>query len=118
MPRPRKHRPADPEEIEVALGGEIEVGLDRLLELVRRVNPSRLQHAVPEREQRYRLKARLQSRILRDFATEVTVVPTKRIGIVGIRRRGRRGDACHAVVAHLDPDVQHLVELVLTRRDK
>jgi hypothetical protein len=118
MPRPRTRRRVDLSGVEAIVAGEVDVGLNELLELVRRVNPTRLCRSSEETARRYALKARLQSRILRDFWSEVLVVPTSRRGVVGIRRRGVRGDACHAVVAHLDRDVQARLRAVLAQRFK
>ncbi len=113
MPRPRKRRRVNVMEIEALLADGLPVELDDLFEFVRQVNPSRLECPPDQREVRYQLKARLQSRVLRDFPTAVTVVRTRRAGVVGIRRQGRRGDACHAIVSRLDPDVRAVVLAML-----
>jgi hypothetical protein len=104
--RPRKRRRFDVETVEAILAGEVLVDLGQLFELVRRVNPTGLRRSADEREMRYALKARLQSRILRDFSDDVVVLPTKRTGIVSIRRCGTRREACHALVSRLDSNAR------------
>jgi hypothetical protein len=118
MPRPRKRRRVDLSEIEAMLAEAVGVDLDRLLELIRRVNPSRLDCSAEQRSARYAFKARLQSRVLREFAAEVIVVRTPRPGVIAIRRRGARGDACHAVVDALDTDAREVVATALARGPK
>lgn len=118
MPRPRKRRPVPPSQVLAVLEGDAVADLAQLLDLVRRVNPSRLGLQGDLLEERYVLKARLQSLVLRRYADEITIAPTRHAGVVGIRRRGQRGDACHAVVARLDADARALVAAALASRQK
>ena len=113
MARPRGHRLPATTDVEQVLRGQRRLGLRELLDLVRRVNPSRIACSAATREERYVLKARLQSLILREYGHEILVRPTTRAGVVGLRRRVGRGDAGHAVLARLDPDARAIVEALM-----
>lgn len=106
MGRRRKLGRFSPERVAAALASTDAPALDELLRLIRSTNPTRRDLDAPERARRYALKASLQSAILRHHADHVDVVPTPRPDVVALRLRGRRGDAGHAVVAALDPDVR------------
>lgn len=96
--------------LEAVLEGAVEPGFDELLDMIRAVNPSRLGLSSAERAQRYALKAHLQSLLIQRYYEELAVFPTARSGVVGLRRKAGRGDACHAVVSHLDPEARELVD--------
>lgn len=98
------------------LDGSIEPDLDELLDMIRAVNPSRLGLSSGDRAQRYALKAHLQSLLIRHYYEHIAVFPTSRVGVIGLRRREGRGDACHAILSHLDPEARELVERGLVER--
>lgn len=106
----RRRRPKiAPGRLEAVLDGSVEPELDELLDMIRSVNPTRLGLGAEERAQRYALKAHLQSLLVRRYYESIAVFSTSRAGVVGLRNKNGRGDACHAVVSHLDPEAQELV---------
>lgn len=117
MARRRKRPRVAPGELERILAGESRPTLERLLELVRAVNPTRITSADGEQRARgYALKARLQDLIIAWHAGELAVHPTRHPGVVALRLVGRRGDACHAVVAELAPESRAWVAAALQAR--
>jgi hypothetical protein len=113
----RRRRPRiSPGRIEAVLDGTAEPGFDDLLDMIRSVNPTRMGLSAAERAQRYALKAHLQSLLIQRYFEDIAVFPTARAGVVGLRRRAGRGDACHAVVSHLDPEARELVDQGLTEQ--
>jgi hypothetical protein len=110
MPRRRKRSSYSETTVRAVLAGSELPELDVLLELIRSLNPSRLELDPAARELRYAWKAQLQSVLLRRYGAELEVFTTSRPGIVGIRRRGVRGDGGHARVSRLDADVRAYVE--------
>ena len=116
MARRRKLRRFEPEAIEALLAGRETASLDRLLELVRGTNPTRRGALEPgEARRRYALKARLQSLAIARHGAALIVVATRSPGVVALRLAGRRGDACHALVAALEPAARAWVEAGLGR---
>lgn len=82
-----------------------------LIALVHRANPSDRRLAPAEEAARYALKARLQSRLVRDFADHLDFRWSDREAeIVAIDHRGRARDAAHVPLAALDPDARAIVE--------
>ncbi len=106
MTRRRKLGRFVPERVAEVIDAGAVIALDELVALIRSTNPTRRELAAPERARRYALKARLQSAVLRHHADRVEVAPTAQSGVVAIRLLGRRGDAGHAVIDALDPDVR------------
>ena len=96
--------------LEAVLDGSVEPPFDELLDMIRAVNPSRLGLSPADRAQRYSLKAHLQSLLIRRYYEELAIFPTPRSGVVGLRRKQGRGDGCHAIVSHLDPEARELVD--------
>ncbi len=116
MARRRKLPRFEPDAIEGLLEGRATATLDRLLELVRGTNPTRRSALDPdEARRRYALKARLQSLVIACHGASLVVVATRTPGVVALRLAGRRGDACHAVVAALEPPARAWVEAGLQR---
>lgn len=106
----RRHRPRiSPARLDAVLDGSLEPDFDELLDMIRSVNPTRIGLSAADRAQRYALKAHLQSLLIERYYEGIAVFPTARAGVVGLRRKSGRGDACHAVVRHLDPEAQELV---------
>lgn len=91
--------------------------LERLIPLIRDVNPTGRALTRAETEARYTLKSSLQSALVRHFHAELTVVPDPSApGVVMLRHALLDLDACHATVATLDEDARTLVEHALRER--
>ncbi len=102
--------------MDAVLEGSVEPGFDELLDMIRSINPTRIGLGAEERAQRYALKAHLQSLLIRRYYELIAVFPSARTGLVGLRKKNGRGDACHAVVSHLDPEARELVALALAEQ--
>ncbi len=101
----------DPDDV---LAGRAKVTAAELLALIHRVNPTGRELGAREAEQRYALKSRLQSLLVRRFGQELEVVPDPaHDGTVSIRHRGQDRDACHAVLDALDEDARAWVRFQL-----
>lgn len=104
----RRGRLLDPEDI---LAGRARASASELFDLIHRVNPTGQGLGARDAEQRYRLKSRLQSLLVRRFPEHVEVIAEPgNDGVVSLRRPGG-GDACHAVVDALDDDARAWVTL-------
>lgn len=113
----RRRRPRiSPGRIEAVLDGTAVPDFDELLEMIRSVNPTRMGLSAGDRAQRYAVKALLQSLLIERYYEDIAIFPTTRSGVVGLRRKAGRGDACHAVVNHLDPEARELVDRGLTEQ--
>lgn len=112
MARRRKLERYRPDAIAAVLDGSAAVDVTELVALIAGANPTRRTLDPAERARRYAEKARLQSLLLRRFPDSVEVFPTARRGIVGLRLRDGRGDAGHAALSDLEPDVRPNRDLV------
>jgi hypothetical protein len=83
-------------------------GLSDLVTAVHRVNPTDRRLPPAEEAERYRLKAALQSRLLRDYPAHVEVVADGE-DLVLLRCPTDGRDAAHVPVTALDDDVRVLV---------
>ncbi len=101
MARRKKTRPLhDPEDV---LAGRAEVGVEDLFELIHAVNPTRRRLPKEERSERYALKSRLQSLLIRRFGDEhLAVEPTGHANVVLIEHRSGVRHACHTLLSKLD----------------
>lgn len=118
MTRQRKPKAVADEEIFAVLEGRQSPELREFLALIRNVNPTRRDLTPTLRDARYRLKARLQSLLLRRYWEALDLFPGPNPGILGIRRRGERGDACHVRVDLLDGDVRIKVRSTLNQKGR
>jgi len=97
-----------------ALAGRAAVDAGDLIDLVHEVNPTGRGRGAPETAARYALKSRLQSLLIDRHADEIEVTAAPGDpGVVSIRHRYRRHDACHAVLDTLDDDARAWVQLQL-----
>src|SRR5579863_8121290 len=96
------------------LAGRVKVNAVELLDLIHRVNPTGHDLPTREAELRYAQKSRLQSLLVRRFASSLTVVPDPdHEGTVSLRHQGHGRDGCHAVIAALDEDARAWVQMQL-----
>lgn len=103
-------------EVEDILAGRAHVNVGELLDLIHHVNPTG--RAVPPdvRKERYALKARLQSHLLRHHGDEITVRPDPRQpGFVCLEAPTSGRDGCHALLGTLDDDARSLAQARLDR---
>jgi hypothetical protein len=108
---PEDRKKLEPEDV---LAGRVKVGVPDLLDLIHRVNPTGRELRSREAEQRYALKSRLQSLLVRRFGPELEVVlDPEHEGTVSLLHRGHGRDGCHAVVDALDEDARAWVKLQL-----
>ncbi len=104
----KKKPQLEPEDI---LEGRAEPRVEDLFDLIHRVNPT-LRH-LPKKEEtrRYALKNRLQSLLIRGFGDEhLKVEPAAHGGVVSLEHISGVRDACHAVIAELEPDARAWVQ--------
>ncbi len=76
-----------------------------LLEVIHAINPTGRSLGAADERRRYELKARLQSLLIRNFAEDL-VVTDGAPGVVSIRHRYLKQDACHARLDELDDDAR------------
>ena len=109
----KQQQPLDPEEV---LEGRVEYRPEELFDLIHQVNPTRRKLPRKEEHRRYALKRRLQSLLVRRFGDEhLKVGTTVHPGVVSLDHISGLRDACHAVLAELEPDarswVRHQLDL-------
>jgi hypothetical protein len=103
--RKRRQRPS-PDRV---LAGGTEAGPHQLIDLIHRLNPTGLDLGAADKEERYRKKRELQSRLVLGFGDELRVeADPQRPSLVILRYRGR--DACHAVLSDLEPEARARVQ--------
>jgi tetratricopeptide (TPR) repeat protein len=101
-------------EIEALLRRADRVRAIELLRLVHEINPTGLDLPPSVERRRYELKSRLQSRLVRDFPDEVSVMASPgEEGVVLLHHRPSDRDACHALVSELDDDARSFIRLRL-----
>lgn len=89
------------------LAGRADASVDELFELVHAVNPTRRRLPKEERSERYALKSRLQSLLIRRFGDEHLVVePTGHAHLVLLEHRSGARHACHTLLPTLDDDAR------------
>jgi tetratricopeptide (TPR) repeat protein len=100
------------------LAGRRRVGLRRLVELIRTINPTGLDLPRAMEERCYATKSRLQSLLLRTFPDEVEARLEPGAPEQVLLRLPRSGqEACHALIDGLDPDVRARVRWQLDTAD-
>jgi len=103
-----KHRPPDPEDV---LAGRIPISAEELFDLIHRINPTGQPRSGKEATRLYEQKSRLQSLLIRRFGDpHVVVAGTENPDVVSLAHRSGAKDACHAVLAQLDPDARSWVQ--------
>lgn len=96
------------------LTGRVRVDARDLIALIREVNPTGLDLDRKETAQRYVLKSRLQSMLVRVFPDEIDAVEKDdEPGVVSLHHRSFGIDACHALLAELDDDARARIQYVL-----
>ena len=104
----------------------ISVTMNELLRMIHRINPTG-EKLNPERtSERYRVKAQLQSLLIRRFKDHLTVVQPdpEQPNLVGLQLSSFfDDDACHATIDELDPDArawvqERLADSLLTNPDE
>ncbi len=99
----KKKRLFDPHEV---LDGRVPVSALALIRLIHGVNPTSNEVDMHKVSERYQLKARLQSLLIRRFSEGLRVeAPTpENPDLVGLRLSLFDEDACHALIRELDDD--------------
>ena len=92
------------------LAGRIVPGVDELLILIHDSNPTGEDLPAEETTRRYAEKSKLQSILLRNSRDRLRVEEQPDGEIVAIADRYGAGDACHARLNELDPDVRSWVQ--------
>lgn len=111
MPK-RRHRSELPDAEDV-LAGRATADALTLIRMINVVNPTGRAMAGKSREQRYHLKSRLQSLLVRDHADYLEVKRDPRDEHLVTLRHHVLGDGCHAMVAELDDDARSWVQMQL-----
>lgn len=93
----------DPYEV---LEGKAPVTALELIRLVHRINPTNTEVAAKKASERYRVKARLQSLLIREFkeSLHVEIPEPQNPQLVGLRLLHFEEDACHALIHELEDD--------------
>ena len=99
----KKKRLLDPHDV---LDGRVPVSALELIRLIHGVNPTRKEVDAYKVSDRYRLKARLQSLLIRRFSEGLRVEAPmpENPDLVGLRLSRFDEDACHALIRELDDD--------------
>ena len=101
------------------LSGRVRPDVRDLIELIHDVNPSGHEHLLArEITDRYAVKSRLQSLLVRRFADDLVVEPVRgEPHLVTLRHRPSGQDACHALVRELDDDARSWVQRAIDLGD-
>ena len=99
----KKRTQLDPYEV---LEGKAPVTALELIRLIHRINPTNTEVDVKKASERYSLKARLQSLLIRGFkeSLHVEIPDPQNPQLVGLRLLHFNEDACHALIHELEDD--------------
>ncbi len=105
----KKHQPVDPFDV---LDGSVSVTLHELVLLIHRVNPTKERLSRKETSERYRLKAGLQSLLIKRFSEDLLVerADPENPQLISLKPRFFDEDACHALLPELDPEARSLAQ--------
>jgi hypothetical protein len=105
----KKKQPVDPYDV---LEGRIKITSYELIRLIHRVNPTKESLEAKKEAERYKLKARLQSLLIRQFYDGLLVEQPDpgNPQVVSLDLRYFDEDACHALIPELDPDARSWVQ--------
>lgn len=102
-------RPLDPE---CVAAGEGRPGVAELIALIHRINPTDRGLGEAEKARRYAIKAKLQSRLVRDWAGHLEI-REEDDNVLAISHRGHSRDAAHVPRSALEPDARMIVDRLL-----
>ena len=107
--RKKKKQHVDPYDV---LEGRVNVTSHELIRLIHRVNPTKEHLDTKKESELYKLKARLQSLLIRQFYDGLLVEQpdTGNPQLVSLNLRYFDEDACHALLLELDPDARSWVQ--------
>ena len=101
-------------QVEAVLRGRVRLTPLELIRLIHRVNPSGESLAASRRAERYRLKARLQSLLLREHGESLVVEQDRDDPrVISLRLKHFDEDACHALLPELEDDARSLAQRML-----
>jgi len=105
----KKKQPIDPQDV---LTGKISLSSLELIRMIHRVNPTGEEVRPEEASQRYQLKAKLQSLLIRLYNHQLRVEQTdaNQPQLIGLRLLHFSEDACHAFMQELDEDARSWVQ--------
>ena len=105
----KKKLPLDPHDV---LTGEISLSPLELIRMIHRVNPTSDGVRSAEAVERYQLKAKLQSLLIRLHRDGLRVEQTdpEQPQLIGLRLQHFAEDACHALIPELDEDARSWVQ--------
>ncbi len=105
----KKKQHVDPYDV---LEGRVNVTSYELIRLIHRVNPTKESLSTKRESERYKLKARLQSLLIRQFYDGLLVEQPdpENPELVSLNLRYFDEDACHALLPELDPDARSWVQ--------
>jgi hypothetical protein len=103
--RKKKNQHIDPYEV---LEGRVKVTSHELIRLIHRVNPTTEGLGAKKESERYKIKARLQSLLIRQFCDGLLVGQPDpgNPQMISLKLQYFDGDACHALLPELDPDAR------------
>ena len=110
---PKRRHPSELPDAEDVLAGRAHADARTLLRMIHAVNPTGRAMAGKSREQRYSLKSRLQSLLVRDYADDLEVQRDPRDENLVTLRHYVLGDGCHAMIAELEDDARSWVQMQL-----
>jgi len=107
--RKKKKQLIDPNEV---LKGDVNVTSYELIRLIHRVNPTKGGFGTKEESERYKIKTRLQSLLIRKFYDGLLVEQPdpENPQMVSLKLQYFDEDACHTLVTELDPDARSWVQ--------
>ena len=105
----KKKQPIDPQDV---LTVKISLSSLELIRMIHRVNPTGEEVRPEEASQRYQLKAKLQSLLIRLYNHQLRVEQTdaNQPQLIGLRLLHFSEDACHAFMQELDEDARSWVQ--------
>jgi len=101
----KKKKTIQPEDL---LAGRTSATARDLIRMIHRINPTKAGVEPQKAAHRYRLKARLQSLLIRRFGEGLIIEQpdVNQPQLIGIRLRNFAEDACHALIHELDKDAR------------
>ncbi len=115
--RKKKKKPAhlDPNEV---LSGRVAVTALELVRLIHRINPTDKESSPAKISERYRLKARLQSLLIKKFSRSLFIEQSdpEQPQLIGIKLIHFDEDACHALLHELDSEAASWVRRQIDER--
>lgn len=114
MTKRRKNKRQQPKEPEDVLAGRASVTALELIRMIHRINPTKENRGKTETQERYRIKARLQSLLINEFKNSLRVLPVPDDqALVSLQLKHFDENGCHALVSELDDEAISWVKMAV-----